>query len=283
MKKILLTWANWMLASDFIKYCSNNFEIFAFDKQNLDITNVASIEKIIKEIKPDIILNCAAYTAVDDAEDIWKKLNFDINTIWTYNLSKITNKYNLDFITISTDYVFDWEKENWYDENDVCNPINEYWMSKYLGEKLSLNENKNTIIIRTSWLYWWWKQFKNFVNTIIKLAETRNELKIINDQFWIPTYTKDLSVAISEVIKNITNFRWKILHFSNSDENNWTTWFNFAIEIKKLNKFKTEIFPCTSDDYVTKAKRPRYSLMKNNSIIKLRNWKEWINDYLNNI
>ncbi len=282
MKKILLTWANWMLASDFIKYCSNNFEIFAFDKQKLDITNITSIEKIITKIKPEIILNCAAYTSVDDAEDILKKLNYDINTIWTYNLSKIANKYNLDFITISTDYVFDWEKENWYDENDVCNPINEYWMSKYLWECLALTENKNTIIIRTSWLYWWWKQFKNFVNTIIKLSETKDELKIINDQFWIPTYTKDLSFAISEVIKNIANFRWKILHFSNSSENP-ITWYDFASEIFNLSWKKINVIPCSSSDFITKAKRPKYSLMKNNSNIKLRNWKEWIKNYLDNL
>lgn len=282
MKKILLTWANWMLASDFIKYCSNNFEIFAFDKQKLDITNITSIEKIINEIKPEIILNCAAYTSVDDAEDIWKKLNYDINTIWTYNLWKITNKYNLDFITISTDYVFDWNKIEWYDENDICNPINEYGMSKYLGEKLSLNENKNTIIIRTSWLYWWWKAFKNFVNTMLKISDTKNELKVVNDQFWIPTYTKDLSIAISEVLKNISDFKWKIFHFSNSSTNA-ITWYDFASEIFNLSWKKVNVISCSSDDFKTKAQRPKYSLMKNNSNIKLRNWKDWLIDYLNNL
>lgn len=282
MKKILLTWANWMLASDFIKYCSNNFEIFAFDKQKLDITNITSIEKIIAKIKPDIILNCAAYTAVDDAEDVWKKLNYDINTIWTYNLWKITNKYNLDFITISTDYVFDWNKIEWYDEADICNPINEYGMSKYLWEYLALNENKNTIIIRTSWLYWWWKAFKNFVNTMLKLSETKNELKVINDQFWIPTYSLDLSIAISEIVKNISDFKWKILHFSNSNTNA-ITWYDFASEIFKISWKNIKVNPCSSDEYKTKAKRPKYSLMKNNSNIKLRNWKDWLIDYLNNL
>ena len=90
---------------------------------------------------------------------------------------------NIDFITISTDYVFDGRKPDGYNENDQCNPVNEYGMSKYLGEKLAIEENKNTIIVRTSWLYGGGREFKNFVNTMLKLSETRNELKVVNDQF----------------------------------------------------------------------------------------------------
>ena len=224
MKKVLVTWAKWMLASDFIKYQSKKFKITWYDKKQLDITNIENIENIILKDKPDIILNCAAYTNVDNAEDIWKKLNYDINTMWVYTLAKITNKYNIDFITISTDYVFDWKKDNWYNENDICNPLNNYGMSKYVWEKMALQENKNTIIIRTSWLYGWWKEFKNFVNTILKLSEIKDELKIVNDQFWIPTYTKDLTFAIVELITKIKKNRWNILHFSNS-WNKSITWF----------------------------------------------------------
>lgn len=282
MKTILLTWSNWMLATDFVKYCWNDFKIHAFDKHNLDITNIEEIEKIISEIKPDIVLNCAAYTAVDDAEDIWKLKNYEINTIWVYNLAKITNRYNMYFITISTDYVFDWENKNWYSENANCNPINEYWMSKYLAEKLALSENINTIIIRTSWLYWWWKQFKNFVNTMLKLSETRNELKVVNDQFWIPTYTKDLSFAIKETIEKINNLKWTILHFSNSSDKP-ITWFDFASEVFKLSGKNISLIPCISSEFITKAKRPNFSSLINNSDIKLRNWKEWISDYIDNL
>jgi len=282
MKKILLTWANGMLASDFQKYYNNNFEIIWFDKKSLDITDIEKIENIILEIKPDIVLNCAAYTQVDDAEDIWKKLNYDINTIWVYNLSKISNKYNIDFISISTDYVFDWENQNWYNEKDICNPINNYGMSKYLWEKLALEENKNSIIIRTSWLYGWWENFKNFVNTMMKLSKTKSELKIVNDQFWLPTFTLDLSLATWEVLKNINNFRWKILHFSNSWEKA-ITWFDFANEIFVISWKKINLIPCLSSEFETKAKRPKYSLMKNNSWIILRDWKEWLKDYLNNL
>lgn len=281
MKKVLLTWANWMLAHDFKKYNSDKFEIFWYDKENLDITNLDNIEKVVSEIKPDIILNCAAYTQVDNAEDIWNLLNYQINTLWVYNLAKISNKYWTNFITISTDYVFDWNKETWYKEDDICNPINQYWMSKYLWEVLALQENKNSIIIRTSWLYWGWIQFKNFVNTMLKLAETKTELKVVNDQFWIPTYTKDLSLAICDVISNIDRYKWEILHFSNSCQDNWISWFDFASEIFKLKWKSINLIPCSSNDFPTKAIRPKFSYLINNTWIKIRNWDEWLKDYLN--
>jgi len=268
-----------MLASDFIKYQSKKFKITWYDKKQLDITNIENIENIILKDKPDIILNCAAYTNVDNAEDIWKKLNYDINTMWVYTLAKITNKYNIDFITISTDYVFDWKKDNWYNENDICNPLNNYGMSKYVWEKMALQENKNTIIIRTSWLYGWWKEFKNFVNTILKLSEIKDELKIVNDQFWIPTYTKDLTFAIVELITKIKKNRWNILHFSNS-WNKSITWFDFADEIVKLTSRSIKLNSCSSEEFKTKAKRPKHSLLINNSSIKLRNWGEGLRNYL---
>jgi len=282
MKKILITWANWMLATDFINNFKNQFEIFSFDKKWLDVTSINKIDEKMKEINPDIVLNCSAYTAVDDAEDIWMKLNYNINTLWVYNLSKITEKYNIDFITISTDYVFDWSKESWYNENDNCNPINQYWMAKYLWEKLTKEENNNSIIIRTSWLYGWWKEFKNFVNTMIKLSKNHKELKVINDQFWIPTNTLDLSEAIMEVINNISKYRWKILHFSNSSKER-VTWFDFAREIFKITWKDIKINPCASSEYKTKAKRPNFSIINNNSNVIIRDWKEWLKKYLDKL
>ena len=271
-----------MLAYDFQKYLQNDFEIIWYDKTTLDITNIENIENIILKEKPDIVLNCAAYTKVDDAEDIWKLLNYQINTLWVYNLAKITNKYNIKFITISTDYVFDGQNELGYNENDICNPINNYWMSKYLWENLALKENKNSIIIRTSWLYGWWFEFKNFVNTMLKLSETKNEIKIVNDQFWIPTYTKDLCFAIKEVITEINLFNWQILHFSNNS-NKAITWFDFANEIFKLANVNIKTIPCLSSDFITKTKRPEFSMMNNNSKISLRDWREGLLDYLNNL
>lgn len=272
-----------MLAFDFQKYFSQEFEIFSYDKKNLDIIILENIEKIVVEIKPDIILNCAAYTAVDNAEDIWAKLNYDINTLWVYNLAKISKKYSIDFITFSTDYVFDGMEENGYSENDNYNPINSYWMAKYLWEVIAKKENEDTIIIRTSWLYGWGSQFKNFVNTMLQLSETKKELKIINDQFGNPTNAKDLTKAISQVIENIEKQRGKILHFSNETENNGITWFDFAKEIFTIKEKKIILVPCSTSEYPTKAKRPAFSKLMNNSDIKLRNRKEGLRDYLDNL
>jgi len=283
MLKILITGWNWMLASDFKKVFKDNFQIFSFGSKELDIRNIENIENIVNKIKPEIILNFAAYTKVDDAEDIWKKINFDVNTLWTYNLAKISNKNNIDFITISTDYVFDGEKIEWYNENDLPNPINEYWMSKYLWEKLALQENKNSIIIRTSWLYGGWKNYKNFVNTMLDLWKKLDKLKVVSDQYWNPTYTIDLSLAIWKVIENIWKYRWKILHFSNETEWNWITWYEFAKEIFKQAWLNVKVEPCNSKEFPTKAKRPKYSKLLNNSNIVLRNWKDGIKDYLKKI
>ena len=295
MKKILITGWNWMLAHDFIELFSDTYNINAENSKELDITNIESIENKINEFKPNIILNFAAYTKVDDAEDIGMKLNYDVNALWVYNLAKITNKYNIDLITISTDYVFSphsWipspkrEKEATflgYNENDNRNPINQYWMAKYLWEKLSKQENKNSIIIRTSWLYGWWKKYKNFVNTMINLWNKLDSLKVINDQFWNPTNCKDLSIAISETIDNIEKYRGQNLHFSNSTEGNWITWYDFAKEIFKQENIDVELSSCTTSEFPTKAKRPNFSKLLNNSDIVLRDWKEGLNDYLSNL
>jgi dTDP-4-dehydrorhamnose reductase len=191
MKKILLTGGNGMLAYDFIRTQCEKFEIVSLDKDNLDITKPREIEKIILEIRPDIILNCAAYTNVDESEDVGMKANFDINTLGTTYLAHAANRYGIDFITISTDYVFDGRKEDGYNENDIQNPINSYGLAKYLGEKLTREAYPNSIIVRTSWLYGGelygsrkeMGTYKNFVNTMLRLSGNQNELKIIDDQF----------------------------------------------------------------------------------------------------
>ena len=280
MKKILITGWNWMLAHNFIELFSDKYNLFPLNSKELDITNLGNIEEKIKKIKPDIVLNFAAYTKVDDAEDIWRKTNYDVNALWVYNLAKLTNKYNIWFITISTDYVFSWGNKEWYNENDEKNPINGYWMAKYLWEELALKENKNSIIVRTSWLYWWWKDYKNFVNTMINLWSKLDNIKVINDQFWNPTNCKDLSLAISKIIDNIWKYNWKIFHFSNETKWNWITWYEFTEEIFKITWIKVNLEPCTSKEFPTKAKRPKYSKLINNSDIKLRDWKEWLKDYL---
>lgn len=301
-KKILLTGSKWMLATEFLEKFSDKYKIFWFDSKEMDITKSEEIEKKIFVIQPDLVLNLAAYTNVDDAEDVWEEINLAVNSDWVENLAKICWKNNIDFITISTDFVFDWAKEDWYDENDVQNPINEYWFAKMLWEKNARDFCENSIIIRTSWLYWGWKKFKNFVNTMLNLWEKIEkfekweewwikELKIISDQFWNPTYCWDLCDWIWKVIDNIEKYRWKNFHFSNEV---WEkiSWFDFAEEIflqsrKKNKKNIWEKFwnlkKINASEYRRKAKTPKFSILNNNSEIKIWDWKGGLEKYLKKI
>jgi dTDP-4-dehydrorhamnose reductase len=306
-KKILLTGSNWMLSSEFLKkfwddekYSSaGGYKIYWFDSDKMDITKVSEIESKIFVIQPDLVLNLAAYTNVDDAEDIWEELNLAVNADWVKNLAEICWKNWIDFITISTDFVFNWEDEKWYWEEDLQNPVNAYWYAKLLWEKNAKEFCENSIIIRTSWLYWWWKDFKNFVNSMISFWKKienweMKELWIVWDQFWNPTYCLDLVEWIWKVIENIEKYRWKILHFSNDVKNiwweveNWVSWFDFAEEIflqkwiKIWEKF-WNLKKINASSYKRKAKTPKYSMLRNNSDIKIWDWKIWLKKYLNSI
>ena len=309
-KKILITGWYGMLAYDFVRTQGDTYDIVAVDRDECDITSFESVVQCINLHEPDILLNCAAYTAVDDAEDIGTKMCYDVNVLWVYNLARATSVFGVDFITISTDYVFDGTNAEWYLPTDIPNPIGVYGMSKYLGERLALQENPRTIIVRTSWLYggkrmiglqnnriteaietckseslWNGKPdwiFKNFVNTMVKLSETRNELKVIDDQHGIPTSCVDLSWAISEIIEDM--WAWEvydhIFHFSNSCEEGSITWADFSREIFHILEKDIHIENCSTEDYPLKAKRPSWSILKNTSDIVLPDWKFWLKRYL---
>ncbi len=285
-KKILITWWNGMLAYDFIHIQKEKFDIISTDREECDITSFESILQSITLHEPDIILNLAAYTAVDDAEDIGMKTCFEVNTLGVKNLAKASSVFGVEFITISTDYVFDGKKSEWYLSIDECNPINIYGMSKYLGEKLALDENPRTIIVRTSWLYggnpygnkeW---VFKNFINTMLKLSVTRSELKVVADQHGIPTSCEALSYAISKLIDNPEEYEWQIIHLSASCDEESVTWADFAHEIFILSWKNVLVIDCTASEYPTKARRPEWSILKNDSNIILPDWKSGLIEYL---
>lgn len=280
MKKILVTWASWMLATDFQKYAADYFDITAFDKTQLDITNIWDVQKKIIEIRPDCVLNCAAYTHVDEAEDAWREICHEINTLWIQNLARVTAQENTYLITLSTDYVFDGKKSSGYLETDICHPINQYGQSKYEGECLALWANSHTIIVRTSWLYGGGKEHKNFVNTILKLSETKKKITIVNDQFGCPTSCADLSKALIHVINDLEKYRGRVLHFSNKTLGEHVSWYDFAEEILKQVRKSTILLPCSYVEYLTKAKRPQYSQLINSSDIVLRNWREPLREYI---
>jgi dTDP-4-dehydrorhamnose reductase len=211
---------------------------------------------------------------------------YEVNTIGSYNIAKATMQVWIDMITISTDYVFDGEKQGGYLPEDICNPIWAYGMSKYLWEKMTLAEHPDAIIIRTSWLYGgeiYWSDkgvYKNFVNTMLRLSENRDELTVVSDQYGIPTSCMSLSLAISQVIQSRELYRWKILHFSNSCHRDGITWADFARKIFEFTEKSVHVNNCTTSEYPTKAKRPASSVLTNTSDILLEHWEDVLKKYL---
>ncbi len=287
-----------MLGSQFLKILSgsSDFEMYAFSKDDLDITNKSDLDNILNKISPDFLINCAAYTAVDECETN-KDLAFNINADAVKKMAEICDKKNICLIHFSTDYVFDGSKEQGYKENDIPSPINIYGESKLKGEKFITKNMSKYYIIRTSWLFG--ENGKNFVDTMIKLAKERPELNIVDDQIGSPTYTKDLAEAVSKYFLNpfllnlphqhnhdlddtnelkCSKLPFGIYHLTNS---NFTSWYDFANEIFKIMKLKVNINPVDSDAFIRPAKRPKCSILLNTKInVKLRSWNDALNIYL---
>ena len=247
---------------------SKNF-IFIGRKQ-LDLSNANSIRSYFKKNTFNIIINCAAYTNVDQAEikpNIAKKINHNA----VLELSNVAKKQNCKLIHISTDYVFDGSNKNSYSEEDLTNPINIYGQSKLDGEKAIQNIMKfNAIIIRTSWVY---SEFENnFVDTMLRLGKNNDELNVVSDQIGSPTYASDLAIAILDIIERDEYISIKkkteIFHFSNKGK---VSWSDFAREIFKIAKIQCKVNNIDSGSYPTIAKRPFNSELNKNKIIKTFN------------
>ena len=260
--KILVTGANGQLGSEVRKLSGNYPYNFVFTNSNeLNFLNLNSIKSSLNLIKPNIIINCAAYTSVDNAEkELF--LSDTINHRAINLIAEWTSENNCKLIHISTDYVFDGTSKIPLTELATTKPINVYGKTKLLGEKACLKNNPNTIIIRTSWLY---SSFGvNFVKTILALMKDKDSLNIINDQIGSPTYAADLANAIFVIINND---KWipGIYNYSNEGE---ISWYQFANSIKELTGLKTHINSILSEEFSTTAKRPKYSLLDKTKIKK---------------
>ena len=272
MKNILITGANGQLGRK-IKdesHLYNNLNFYYTDVDDLDILNYNQLECFIKNNKIDVVVNCAAYTAVDLAETEIENA-YKINATALEYLAKLTKLNNAKFIHISTDYVFDGEKNTPYNEYDATNPQSIYGKSKLEGEQNVMKENPFSIIIRTSWLYS--EYGKNFVKTIINLLAEKTELKVIYDQVGTPTYAGDLAIAILKIIESfVVENIWKygIYHYSNLGV---CSWFDFAQKIidKCYKKDEIKIIPVLSKEFKTLAKRPHYSVFDKYKIMQTYN------------
>jgi len=273
-QKILITGANGQLGKELKELCSvyPAYEFIFFPREDLPIQNFDLVRSTFKIQQPQYCINCAAYTAVNQAE-AEKELAFQINGEAVGVLAAVCREYGTRFFHVSTDYVFDGSAKIPYKETDATHPINAYGASKLEGEEQAFQFNEETIIIRTSWVY---SSFgKNFVKTMLRLMKEKPQISVVNDQVGSPTYAADLANSIMRIISS-GNWRPGFYHFSNEGV---ITWFEFASVIRELINSNCKLNPITTLQYPTPAKRPQYSVLDTSKIretynISLKNWKE---------
>jgi len=288
--KILVTGKNGQLGKSIHKIITGNeknSEFVFVGREELDLSSQDSIIDYFNNNNFDIIINCAAYTAVDKAEKEVELANY-INHLAISKIAEISNKQEIKLIHISTDYIFDGISEKAYLESDDPSPLNIYGKSKLAGEvAVCAAMQKNAIIIRTSWLYS--EHSNNFVDTILRKAQKFDELSVISDQFSSPTNASDLAKVIIQII-NHKKFRnhdqlTQIYHYSSYGV---CSWFEFAREILELANIDCHVNPIETKDYLTAARRPKYSLLNTDKIVKsfgleIPFWKDSLKAYIDNL
>ena len=260
MMKILITGANGMLAKA-VENELKNEKLILTDVSELDITNLENVRKVVKENKPEYIINCAAYTAVDKAEE-QKELARKVNADGPKNLAIVAKEENCTLIHISTDYVFGGDKDvnEAYTEEEEKNPVTVYGITKLEGEKNILNMCPKYYIFRTAWLY---GDGNNFVRTMIKLGQEKDELNVVADQHGSPTYAVDLASIIHQAIEK--GIPYGVYHTTNQG---FTTWFDFTKLIFEKANISCKVNPVTTEEFPRPAKRPLNSQLSKDKILK---------------
>ena len=269
--KYLITGGTGQLGHDIVKELISRGELnyLAPTTKEMNITNKDEVEKVILGFKPDIIFHCAAYTAVDKAEEDRENC-YNVNVNGTKNIVEVAKRINAKVVYISTDYVFDGTKKTEYETEDITNPINYYGYTKLLGEK-EVQQLNDYLIVRISWVFG--ENGKNFVKTMLNLAETKTELSIVSDQIGSPTYTKDLSKLLLDMIEN----NKKGLFFATNED--FCSWYEFAEYIFKINNINIKLNKVLTKDYKTLAKRPLNSKLSKNKLdeeglTRLPSWQD---------
>ena len=283
MKRILITGANGQLGQSIAEMSKNHKEIECFfvTRNELDITNEDLVNHYFDDKSFDFVINCAAYTAVDKAEDDQENA-FLVNAKATEFLAKISNAKNIPFIHVSTDYVFDGTESVPRLETDQTNPIGVYGQTKLDGENLALGNNPKTIILRTAWVY---SRFgNNFVKTMLRLFNDKDSISVVADQIGSPTNAIDLANAILEIVSK-DELVYGIYNYSNEGE---CSWFEFAQKIKEFSGSSIEINPVPTSAYPTKAKRPAYSLLDKSKIkevyqLEIPAWEDSLKEELKHL
>ncbi len=275
--KMLITGAKGQLGTELAdKADRSKYELVLADMEEFDLTDNASIESFLEKTKPECVINCAAYTQVDAAEEneeLARKVNADAPAV----LAEWCAKNNAKFVHVSTDYVFSGESWRPYSEDDATGPQSAYGRTKLEGEQKVFATNKNAIIIRTAWLYS--PYGKNFVKTILKLTAEKEEIKVIADQIGSPTSAADLARAILALLERTDAIG--IYHFTDEGV---ASWYDFAYEIASASGSACHVLPIKTSEYPTPAKRPAYSVLDKSKIKKLigpiRHWREALQECL---
>ena len=278
---ILVTGSMGQLGSEIKELSSNyNYNFFFTTRDDIDITSKDSIKEFCQTNSINVIINCAAYTAVDKAQSDIENADL-VNRKAVKKLSIVAKELNIKLIHISTDYVFDGKNFKPYCEEYQTNPQGIYGKSKLDGENEMININpKNSIIIRTSWVYSYYGN--NFVKTMLRLGKEKEELGVIFDQVGTPTYAKHLAKTILDIIPQIDNQKVEIYNYSNEGV---LSWYDFAKEIMKMAKLNCKINPIETYQYPTPAKRPHFSLLNKSKIkskfnLEIPYWKDGLDDCL---
>lgn len=277
--KVLVTGANGQLGYDVVKELQKqNIECYGAVRKDFDIVDFEATEKFITNYMPDAVIHCAAYTAVDKAEDE-QGLCYLVNASATENIAEICKKINAKMLYISTDYVFDGTKDGFYEVYDKPNPINVYGKTKLLGEQAVQKILDKYFIVRISWVFG--EHGNNFVKTMLRLGKERKKINVVADQYGSPTYTADLAPLLVEMIKTE---KYGVYHATNEGV---CTWAEFAEEIFKIAGMNVKVNHITTNEYIMKAKRPVNSILskktlKDNNFMVLGNFKNAIDRYIIN-
>ncbi len=274
--RVLITGSSGQLGKAVVEvFFKSGVDVYPIPHSRLDITNRQRVEEIIRAYLPEIIINCSAFTDVDLCEKERDKA-YMVNAIGPKNLAILSERYNIHIIHISTDYVFDGEKDSPYNEFDIPNPINIYGKSKLEGEYFVERFSKRYTIVRTSWLY---GDGNNFVRKIVERAKKENIVRVVDDQFGSPTYTYDVARALLSIAKG--DF-YGLYHCANRGVVSRFEEARFIVETLGLN---AEVIPVKSKDFPTLAKRPRYTPLENyllelEGIFYMRDWRSAMEEFL---
>ena len=294
--RILITGSNGQLGNELQKIVSTgkaeigavseeikNAEVFAMDVDILDVTNLEQVKKVLNEVKPDVVINCAAATNVDGCEAN-QDLAFKINSLGPRNLAMVAEELGAKIVQVSTDYVFSGVGEAPLKECDLVAPVSVYGKTKLLGEEFVRDFSTKYYIVRTAWLYGYVGH--NFVYTMMKLGKDRDTLNVVNDQLGNPTHANDLAYHI---LKLIQTEEYGVYHCTGKGE---CSWYNFASEIMKLSGRNCTVNPCTSEEYKSmypnSADRPAYSSLDNMMLRctigdEMRDWKDALKTFMDNV